>query len=230
MMKSELSKRIIRNSIELFGEKGYENTTISQIIEKTGCSKGGFYHHFESKKQILGEITSLYLSEISDGYQKMVNQDDNTITLINKVFATVNDLKKEKLSQWRELVNMFSHSDSNSIIQTMAFAFVDMTAGIYEELIVRGIGEGLFNPPNPKALAETWSHEIMRLYGKVTEIVLADGDETLRENFSKHAEYVENLINMSLGIEGRKISIKEPAIEYLEKTLDMMKKVSDDTK
>jgi len=37
-------------------EKGYEETTIEDIIAKTELSKGGFYHYYNSKKQILIDL------------------------------------------------------------------------------------------------------------------------------------------------------------------------------
>src|SRR5690606_30230639 len=37
----------------LFATKGYEATTIGDVMAMAGVSKGGFYHHFESKEALL---------------------------------------------------------------------------------------------------------------------------------------------------------------------------------
>ena len=42
----------------LFGVKGYHKTTLQDIIEQVGCSKGSFYHHFESKLQVLQALAN----------------------------------------------------------------------------------------------------------------------------------------------------------------------------
>ena len=43
---------IIQKSLQLFSLKGYFNTSISDILEATGLTKGGLYGHFRSKEDI----------------------------------------------------------------------------------------------------------------------------------------------------------------------------------
>ncbi len=49
----ETEKRIIEEALKLFVEKGYDNTSIQDIIDATKLSKGAIYHHFDSKESIL---------------------------------------------------------------------------------------------------------------------------------------------------------------------------------
>jgi len=53
-----LKERIIEESLKLFSVKGYMSTSITDIIETVGTSKGGFYNHFKSKYQLFREILS----------------------------------------------------------------------------------------------------------------------------------------------------------------------------
>ena len=47
-------QRILDASMKLFIEKGYENTTIQDIVDELGdLSKGAIYHHFKSKEEII---------------------------------------------------------------------------------------------------------------------------------------------------------------------------------
>jgi AcrR family transcriptional regulator len=48
-------ERILRAAVELFAAQGYDATSISQVIERAGVAKGGLYHHFGSKQQLLYE-------------------------------------------------------------------------------------------------------------------------------------------------------------------------------
>lgn len=47
---------IIKIALELFLKKGYEKTTITDIMKKTNLSKGGMYHYFSSKEDILDAV------------------------------------------------------------------------------------------------------------------------------------------------------------------------------
>lgn len=51
--KGSITKEmIIEKSLDLFSVKGYFNTSISDIMEATGLTKGGLYAHFKSKEEI----------------------------------------------------------------------------------------------------------------------------------------------------------------------------------
>ncbi|HUN53604.1 MAG TPA: TetR/AcrR family transcriptional regulator [Smithella sp.] len=53
-----LKERIIEESLKLFSLKGYMSTSITDIMEAAGTSKGGFYNHFKSKEDLFYEILS----------------------------------------------------------------------------------------------------------------------------------------------------------------------------
>lgn len=50
-------ERILDASQQLFLEKGYENTTIQDIVDRLdGLTKGAVYHHFKSKEEIMDAV------------------------------------------------------------------------------------------------------------------------------------------------------------------------------
>ena len=49
---TQTRRRIIENSLQLFSVKGYYNTSVSDILDATGLTKGGLYGHFASKEDI----------------------------------------------------------------------------------------------------------------------------------------------------------------------------------
>jgi len=40
----------------LFGDRGYQATSVADIVDSAGVSRGAFYHHFRSKQQILDAV------------------------------------------------------------------------------------------------------------------------------------------------------------------------------
>lgn len=72
--KNDNKLRLINAAWELFNEKGYEETTVDEIIEKTKTSKGTFYHYFNSKEDLL----SLFSYIFDELYENLArNLDDN---------------------------------------------------------------------------------------------------------------------------------------------------------
>ncbi|MFZ5448998.1 MAG: TetR/AcrR family transcriptional regulator [Thermodesulfobacteriota bacterium] len=47
-----LKDRIIHEALRQFSSKGYMSTSISDILESVGTSKGGLYNHFKSKEDL----------------------------------------------------------------------------------------------------------------------------------------------------------------------------------
>lgn len=60
----EKKQRLIESSIELFAEKGYHRTSIQEIVEKSGVSKGAFYLYFSSKKALTTEIVDYFINKM----------------------------------------------------------------------------------------------------------------------------------------------------------------------
>ena len=54
MRKGDETKReILRAAEQLFCQKGYEAASMQEIVRAAGVSKGGIYHHFASKEEIM---------------------------------------------------------------------------------------------------------------------------------------------------------------------------------
>ena len=48
-------QELLEIAYRLFLQKGYEETSVKDILDALQMSKGGFYHHFGSKEELLGE-------------------------------------------------------------------------------------------------------------------------------------------------------------------------------
>lgn len=64
MLKKNRREEILTAAITVFSQKGYHDTTISELIEKAGIARGTFYLYFENKRQIFDSILDNLLLEI----------------------------------------------------------------------------------------------------------------------------------------------------------------------
>lgn len=100
-------EQVIEIATRLFSEKGYENTSLSEVCEVAQVSKGLIFHHFKSKNDLLREIFS---------------KTTKLIVEINETKA--NRTPKEKLAdlldsffKQLELDNFFVQLNLNMILQ-----------------------------------------------------------------------------------------------------------------
>lgn len=59
-------KQIIDTAVFEFIDKGYEGSSMESIARRAGLSKGGLYHHFKSKDEILIEANNRFMEPIID--------------------------------------------------------------------------------------------------------------------------------------------------------------------
>lgn len=52
--------KIISAAWKLFYDRGFDNTTIEDIVALSKTSKGSFYHYFEGKDSLLGTLSTLF--------------------------------------------------------------------------------------------------------------------------------------------------------------------------
>lgn len=63
-LKSEITKKIIIDeAFKLFYENGFKSTSIDKIMKASALTKGAFYHHYKSKKELGLEVISLKLQK-----------------------------------------------------------------------------------------------------------------------------------------------------------------------
>ena len=57
-----IPEKLMRVSVELFAENGYAQTSVQQIVDAAGVTKGAMYHYFKSKDDLLFDIYDRILS------------------------------------------------------------------------------------------------------------------------------------------------------------------------
>ncbi len=58
--------RIVAAAWKLFYEHGYDDTTVEEIVEESGTSKGSFYHYFSGKDALLSSLSDLFDDKYSE--------------------------------------------------------------------------------------------------------------------------------------------------------------------
>ena len=93
-MKQEIKSKetqdlIINTSFELFYEKGYNATSIPDIMKETSLSKGAFYHHFKNKHEIGKKvIENIIRKRIKEGFiEPLAELNRNIPELLLYVFT-----------------------------------------------------------------------------------------------------------------------------------------------
>ena len=90
--KRNTKGKIIAAAWELFYEQGYEDTTVEEIIERSGTSKGYFYHYFDGKDALLSSLSYLFDEEYARLQQELdpdMDAWDKLLHLNRALFAMI---------------------------------------------------------------------------------------------------------------------------------------------
>ena len=90
--KRNTKGKIIAAAWELFYEQGYEDTTVEEIIERSGTSKGSFYHYFDGKDALLSSLSYLFDEEYARLQQELdpdMDAWDKLLHLNRALFAMI---------------------------------------------------------------------------------------------------------------------------------------------
>ena len=149
----ETVRSILDVSFRLFMEKGYEHTSIQDILDHLGgLSKGAIYHHFKSKEDILVAVADKMMSESNRRLAEIMNRIDlNGKEKLKTIFkASLNQRVQEE---------MFTVAPDMRSNPKLLFSFLQETleeaAPHYVLPIIRqGIEDGSIETDYPEELAE----------------------------------------------------------------------------
>lgn len=147
----ETIERILDVSLKLFLEKGYEHTTIQDIVDALeGLSKGAIYHHFKSKDEIVDAVCEKVFSE--NNWFSTLKEDKNLNGLqkIQKLFS--NSIADNTQIQMLPITSSLLKNPkflAKQVEQTLT-----QGSTLFKELIEEGVADGSIKTDSPKELAE----------------------------------------------------------------------------
>ena len=148
----ETIQKILDTAERLFIEKGYDHTSLQDIIESTGLSKGGIYHHFASKEDIfyyvcnrIGQRNGEVLSQVRD--DPALSGLDKLRTIFKTSLHPDRQAKMFCMMPYLLDNERFLASEMRSIFMEVAPCFI-------EPIIRQGIADGSIQTDAPKELAE----------------------------------------------------------------------------
>jgi AcrR family transcriptional regulator len=143
--------KILDIAAMLFMEKGYEQTTMQNIVDKLGMSKGAIFHHFKSKEDVMDGV----IQRMIDGIVKRANSiaDDPALSINEKMRDAI--LSMNISEGIGETVIDELHKPSNAQMhQTVMTQTIKAVVPILTKIVEHGIREGIYKTPYPRETLE----------------------------------------------------------------------------
>lgn len=143
---------ILNTATRLFVEKGYDNTSIQEIIDHLGgLSKGAIYHHFKSKKEIFDGVMDK-IGKQNDVYYAKICKDKNK-NGIEKMKALVHAACINPANEATAAISRTILSDSKFVVAMIAEIYKEVVPRYLQPIIEEGIRDGSIKTEYPKELS-----------------------------------------------------------------------------
>ena len=145
---------ILQAALVCFSKKGYHQTTMDDIVQEAGLSKGGLYVHFNSKKDLFLDLFDWFINEFgffsttiatgSTAYERL------TSILASLVASATSDTFRELSSLMTDVwaQNLRDQDFKNAVMRL----YVQIRQPLIQ-LIEEGIADGIFKSVDAIAFA-----------------------------------------------------------------------------
>ena len=144
-------ERILDVSQRLFLEKGYENTTIQDIVDELGgLTKGAVYHHFKSKEEIMDAVGDRMFFSNNPFEAVRGRTDLNGLQKLREA-VRLNQSDKERVGLTAQSIPI---AKSPRLLQEMIVSNRKVLTPYFLELIEEGARDGSMHTDYPREIAE----------------------------------------------------------------------------
>ena len=199
MKKGEwMRTSILETSEKLFFEKGYDNTSVQDILDRLELSKGGFYHHFPSKEAVLSEILSSHVEKGVEALKASLEGERmSPIARMDRVLGAVNLLSDGDVSYGALMVRI-CYMNGDPVIRTRLRALqLDALRPLFEAAFAMGVSADAF---------------FSRFPGRLADIVLslvADVDDRTYMILAQQADRPEFVLEVMDELDAGRMAVEE---------------------
>lgn len=202
----ERKNEILDEAAALFAKKGYDGTSIGDILEKVGVARGTLYYHFRSKEEILDALVERISNSIIANAKKAAGNKEHSV--VDRIVETVSCLKPQ--SEIGDEILEQVHKPQNALMhQKMELIMIKGAIPVIAELIAEGVEEKTFNTKYPLNVAEL-------LIGYSLTFFDENFEQTEEELRTRVKAFIYNAERVPLG--AKEGSLEKPFLKIIKQT------------
>ncbi|REE94984.1 TetR/AcrR family transcriptional regulator [Thermomonospora umbrina] len=183
--ESAVERRILAAAVRLFAEKGFDGTSVQEIVDRAEVTKGGLYHYFGSKQDVLYEIYhSLITRQLAD-LKRILAAGLDPVATVRAVITELVVSTAEHIDEAQVFSRETHRLDRVRTAAVRADRRRYHTA--FREIVERGLRDGVFAPAAP---AETVTLIVFGLVNEMPRWYRPDGPKPADRFAGEVADFV----------------------------------------
>ena len=141
MRKGERRKQeLLEIAYRMFISRGYENTSVDDIINEAGVAKGTYYYYFESKEQTLEEVIGMMLDKEAEIASSILDSDLPVLQKIVGIIASIQPAPEEK-----PIEGALMRPENIIMHQKIKRKLVEKVVPLLSKVVEEGVEQGIFS-------------------------------------------------------------------------------------
>ncbi|MCM1023163.1 MAG: TetR/AcrR family transcriptional regulator [Prevotella sp.] len=144
MKKGEKRKQeLLECAYRMFIQKGYDQTSVDEIIAEAHIAKGTYYHYFQSKEAMLEEVINMMIAEETERAKSVLSAP---IPVEQKLVSVIVSLrpKQDELT----IVGTLERAENIVMHTKTKRKIVDVAVPLLTKAVEEGTAQGVFNCTN----------------------------------------------------------------------------------
>ena len=141
-MKKKGEKRkqeLLKIAYEMLLTRGYENTSVDEIIETAQIAKGTYYYYFSSKEQMLEEVIDMMIESETDAAKQILEAD---IPVPQKIVGIITSIKPAETE--RPIQDALMEPENVLMHDKIRKKLIEVIAPLLSKVVEEGIDKGIF--------------------------------------------------------------------------------------
>ncbi|MCL1995982.1 MAG: TetR/AcrR family transcriptional regulator [Defluviitaleaceae bacterium] len=148
----ERKAEILDVAERLFTTKGYNKTTISDILDEISVARGTLYYHFKSKEEMMDAII-MRIVNANVAVAKAIAHDDS-LSCFAKILQILFSLKADNKDSKEKIIDQLHKPDNAEMHQKSLVMTVLHIAPILSQVVEQGVCEGVMAVEYPYETVE----------------------------------------------------------------------------
>ncbi len=186
----ERKNEILDAAEHLFGAKGFDSTSTTDILNEIGIARGTLYYHFKSKEEILDAMIERMVKRLAEKAEKIISEKDTPV--LQRLTKMMLALRVDDKNFSHGLLKQ-AHRPQNALVhQKMQTCILSEINPLITDLIQESIVQGICKTEYPEEVAE-----MTFLYANtIFDDLMEHSPEEKQKKIAAFIYNLERLLNM----------------------------------
>jgi len=141
MKKGEKRKQeLLQIAYRMFISRGYESTSVDDIIREAGIAKGTYYYYFETKEQMLEEVIGMMIDRETEAAKQILKAD---LPIPQKVVGIISSLRPGQ--EEMPIEGALMQPENTVMHEKVRKLIIEKAVPLLSEVVEEGIAQGVFS-------------------------------------------------------------------------------------